>query len=42
MGLSPDRSQDKSPSRLRFDQVQKLRPPATPHDIIHYALPKRE
>jgi len=37
--LSPDRSQGKSPSRLRLDQVQKLGPPATPH---HSALPERE
>ncbi|QCE03971.1 hypothetical protein DEO72_LG8g2003 [Vigna unguiculata] len=40
--LSPDRSQGKSPSRLRLDQVQRLGPPATPHDIIHYALSERE
>jgi len=40
--LSPDRSQGKSHSRLRLDQVQKLGPPVTPHDIIHSALPERE
>jgi len=41
-GLSPNHSQGKSPSRLRPDQVQGLGPPATPHDIIHYALSERE
>ncbi|QCE05181.1 hypothetical protein DEO72_LG9g182 [Vigna unguiculata] len=39
---SPDRSQGKSPSRLGLDQVQRLGPPTTPHDIIHYALSERE
>ncbi|QCE07571.1 hypothetical protein DEO72_LG9g2591 [Vigna unguiculata] len=39
---SPDRSQGKSPSHLGLDQVQRLRPPATPHDIIHSALFERE
>ncbi|QCD98724.1 hypothetical protein DEO72_LG7g1 [Vigna unguiculata] len=41
-GLSPNHSQGKSPSRLRLDQVQRLGPPATPHDIIHSALSERE
>ena len=40
--LSSDRSQGKSPARLRLDRVQRLGPPATPHDIIHSALPERE
>ena len=42
MEYSPDRSQGKSPSRLGLDQVQRLGPPATPHDIIHSALSERE
>ena len=42
MGLSPDRSQGKSPSRLGLYQVQGLGPPATPHDIIHSTLSERE
>jgi len=41
-GLSPNHSQGKSTSRLRPDQVQRLGPPTTPHDIIHYALSERE
>jgi len=41
-GLSPNHSQDKSPSRLGHDQVQRLGPPAAPHDIIHYALSEHE
>jgi len=39
---SPDRSQGKSPSRLGLDQVQRLGPTATPHDIIHSTLSERE
>jgi len=41
-GLSPDHSQGKSLSHIRLDQVQRLGPPATPHDIIHSALSERE
>jgi len=35
--LSSNHSQGKLPSRLRLDQVQRLGPPTTLHDIIHYA-----
>jgi len=42
MEYSPDRSQGKSPSRLRLDQVQRRGPPATPHDIINSALSELE
>jgi len=42
MGYSPDRSQGKSPPRLRLDQVRRRGPPATPHDIIHSTLSELE
>jgi len=42
MEYSPDRSQGKSPPRLRLDQVRRRGPPATPHDIIHSTLSELE
>jgi len=42
MEYSPDRSQGKSPPRLRLDRVRRRGPPATPHDIIHSTLPELE